>query len=219
MNYTQQLIDSLSDSEKATQVLDAHPEAARGTGNHGESPLLMAVYMGNEPLARRIAGMRPTDIHEAAALGDASRVEKLLDVNPEHIGSMSSDGWTPLHLAAFFGRREVLANLLDRGADTEKLSQNSTGNTALCAALAGKTDTESVRLLLARGASAAACVEAGITPLHIAASRGADDLVRLLVEHGADPAAKMNDGTSPAEMARKRGHEETAKLIESLVTT
>jgi hypothetical protein len=109
MNYTQQLIDSLSDSEKATQVLDAHPEAARGTGNHGESPLLMAVYMGNEPLARRIAGMRPTDIHEAAALGDASRVEKLLDVNPEHIGSMSSDGWTPLHLAAFFGRREVLA--------------------------------------------------------------------------------------------------------------
>lgn len=216
MNSTTQLIDALqaNDDEAALKILHAHPEAARGRGPDGESPVLMAIYRGKSELAARIASCAETDVCEAAALGDQERLAALLDQGAS-IGARSFDGWTPLHLAAFFGQPEAVRLLITRGAEVDVLSTNSSANTPLCAALAGKGNGDIVLLLLNAGADVNARAAHGVTPLHLAASRGVEALIRLLLSHGANPAARMDDDTTPASMATARGHEEAAALLRS----
>ena len=50
--------------------------------------------------------------------------------------------------------------------------------------------------------------------LHLAASRGFDNLCRLLLARGADREARTEDGKTAAEIARERGHLGTAALLE-----
>ena len=44
------------------------------------------------------------DVYTAAAIGEALVVMREIDRDPALIESYSCDGWTPLHLAAFFGQ-------------------------------------------------------------------------------------------------------------------
>ena len=47
----------------------------------------------------------------------------------------------------------------------------------------------------------------GLTPLHVAASRGQDDIIRLLIDRGADIEGPTEDGEwSPLAFAAYRGH-------------
>ena len=84
----------------------------------------------------RIGGAALT-IFEASAAGEVERVERLLSQS-EPSGGYSGDGWTPLHLAAFFGHARIIELLLAHRADVTARSRNSNGNTALHAALAGQ---------------------------------------------------------------------------------
>jgi uncharacterized protein len=202
-----------NDPQLAADFLDEHPESALGSGPDGESLILNAIYFGRTELATRLAGLRAPDLCEAAALGDAHAVAALLD-RGDPVELRSSDGWTPLHLAAYMGRAEAARTLLSRGAPVDAVSTNGTKNTPLCAALAGSGDHEIVRLLLDAGADPNFRAESGVTPLHLAASRGADALAQRLLELGADGAARMDDGTTPAGIAAARGHAATAAFLE-----
>jgi ankyrin repeat protein len=215
MNPSTTLLDLLraGSSGPAADFLDEHPESALGDGPNGESLILTAIYTGQTELATRLAGLRTPDLCEAAALGDAQRVATLLG-RGDSADLRSWDGWTPLHLAAYTGRAEAARALVSRGAPVDAVSTNATKNTPLCAALAGSGDHEIVRLLLEAGADPNFRAELGVTPLHLAASRGADALVHQLLEHGAEKAARMDDGTTPAGIAAARGHAATAALLE-----
>ena len=219
MNPSTTLLDLLrgDDPRRATDFLDEHPESAQGCGPGGESLILNAIYFGRTELAARLAGLRAPDLCEAAALGDTQRVASLLD-RGDPVDVRSSDGWTPLHLAAYMGRAEAARALVARGAPVDAVSTNATKNTPLCAALAGRGDDEIVRLLLEAGADSNFRAELGVTPLHLAASRGSDALVQRLLEHGADGAARMDDGTTPAAIATARGHAATAALLDERST-
>ena len=78
-------------------------------------------------------------IFAASMQGDAARIEALLAANRSLVSVSSSDGWTPLHLAAHFGREEAARTLVNKGADVAARSANAMTNTPLHAAPAGRS--------------------------------------------------------------------------------
>ena len=219
MNTSTRLLEMIrgGDLRSASDFLDEHPESALGAGPDGESLILTAVYTGQKALAARLAGLRAPDLCEAAAVGDARRVTTLLN-RGDPADLRSWDGWTPLHLAAYTGHMAAARALVSGGAPVDAVSTNATKNTPLCAALAGSGDHEIVLLLLEAGADPNFRAALGVTPLHLAASRGAEPLVQRLLERGADRTARMDDGTTPAGIATTRGHAATAALLETRST-
>ncbi len=180
------------------------------------SPIMDALYHGHADEALRLAeelGSEKLTIHEAAALGTVARIEALLSEDAAAVNAWSPDGFQPLQLAAFFGRREAAALLLARGGDVNTHANNSFKVAALHAALAGPTP-DIARSLIDAGADVNARQQAGVTPLQEAANNGNVDLIRLLVERGADPSAKDDQGQSAADWARKGGHPEVTELLE-----
>src|SRR5713226_7602467 len=84
------------------------------------SPILDALYHGRADDAERLlaeAGPTNLTIHEAAAMGAVARLAELLEADPAAVNGWSSDGFQPLGLAAFFGRREAVELLLARGGE------------------------------------------------------------------------------------------------------
>jgi ankyrin repeat protein len=201
---------------RVREILAAAPDLARTRPQAGPSALLLACYLGAGEIVDLLRGTVTMDSCEAAALGDADALRRLLDEHPARANARSGDGWTPLHLAGFFGRREAAELLLERGASLTAISGGAEKNQPLHAALAGAGDAAIVRAMVAHGADVNAAAASGYTPLHVAASRGDAELVRFLVQAGALPGARMDDGKTPADLARDRGHPETAALLESL---
>lgn len=176
------------------------------SGEEATSPVLTALYHGQSEMAEMLALRGELDIFEAAATGRVDRLAELLAADPSANGQ-STDGWTPLHLAAFFGRTEAARMLMDGGADLKAVSANSTSNTPLHAALAGRGDEELVLRMLMAGADAKAAGAEGYTPLHVAATRGNQRVCDLLIQSGPQPGTKMRDGKTAADLATERGHD------------
>ncbi len=204
------------DAVQVEKILDAEPALA-GTRAAGQpSPLLMAAYVRAPDLVTLLTRRAAMDACEAAALGDVDRLGEVLGRDASQVNARSGDGWTPLHLAAYFGSRATAELLLSRGAPVSAVSGGQEKNQPLHAALAGACDPPLVKALIARGADVNAAGATGVTPLHLAASRGSAELVRLLVAAGADTEAKLDDGKTAAAVATERGHPDIAALIQTL---
>src|SRR5947208_10432978 len=117
-------------------------------------------------------------ILEASVAGETQSVVTTLQDHPELLESRNGDGWTPLHLAAFFGTPELIHALLDRGASVNARSGNAMANTPLHAAVAGGK-TENVAALVKRGADVNAQQSGGWTALHGAAQAGNREMVEV----------------------------------------
>lgn len=180
----------------------------------GLSPLLFALYNGARDIAELLLGFAEPNIHEAAALDDARRVAALVLADPDALTAYSPDGWTPLHLAAFFGSRNAALVLIGLDASLTAVSQNPMQNTPLHAGIAGAGGEQLAPLLMALGSDVHHVGGSGVTALHLAASRGFEALCRLLIARGADRAAKTEDGKIAADLARERGHLPTAAALE-----
>jgi ankyrin repeat protein len=153
------------------------------------------------------------EIFEAVEAGDTTGVEELLEADPSQLEEFSEDGWTPLHLACFYGYSELVTALVKRGADVGKRSANDMRQAALDVAIAGR-HSEIVELLLAHAADPNAASKGGWTPLQSAAASGDEEIVRLLLARGADRNAQLKDGRKAADLARAQGHNAIAELIE-----
>jgi len=112
---------------------------------------------------------------EAAALGD---VERLRDAD---LSVRGDDGFTPLHLAAFFGGAEAVRTILARGADPDGDADNAIGVRPIHSA-AAVGDVEAVRALLEAGANPDVKQKSGHTPLDAARHLGNTALEQLLLD-------------------------------------
>jgi len=204
VSTTDQLFEAISHGDPAAidQILVADPSLAT-TEREGVSPLRACVYAGHPelvgPLAERGAAV---DGFDAAALGDVDRLRAVIETEPACpvVHQTAADGFTALHLAAWFGHPKAAELLLARGADPCAVATNGTDLQPLhTAAAAGHTVI--AHLLLDRGADIDACQQGGITPLHSAAHRNDPDMVSLLLGRGADPAVSTEDGRTAADLA------------------
>ena len=155
------------------------------------------------------------DVFEAAALGRADRVSELVAADPSRATAYSADGFTALHLAAFFGKVEAARELLAAGASPHVYGTNGLANQPLHAAAAGR-HVEVCRVLLAAGADVAAAEHGGFTPLHQAADHGDVEMLELFLSAGADPRAALPDGRTPADLARANGHVDVARRLDEI---
>jgi ankyrin repeat protein len=144
----------------------------------GESPLMTALYRGHHDVVAAIidAGAE-IDVFASAATG---RVDDLRHrIRHETVNAYAYDGWTPLHLAAFFGHLDAARLLLDSGADLHAVSRNSLRNTPLHAATAGK-HTGVAMVLLEHGADPLKTDAGGYTALEIARQNQLDAVVAAI---------------------------------------
>lgn len=194
------------DHERMRALLSADPAAASRPDDSGVSPVLHAAYVGNDEAIRMLLSVRPRlDFHEAAATGQTAQLGDM--AAEDH--RQSADGWTPLHLASFFGHVDSVETLLGRGADVHARSTNGLANHPLHAAAAGG-HTEVCKLLIAHGADPNSTQAGGFTPLHAAADNGNRELVQLLLSAGARTDATTDAGETAAELAAKAGHADLA---------
>jgi uncharacterized protein len=213
----EQLFEAIraGDAARAQELIGAQPRLLTARSAEGLSPLISALYFNRLELARWLMERLPADsltIHDAAAIGDTTRLEHVLAADSSAVNAWSPDGFQPLGLAAFFGHAEAVDLLLARGAEVNTRARHRFGVAAINAALAGPTP-EIARALVAAGADVNAAQNSGETPLHATAFNGALELTRFLLEHGANPAAKNDQGQTPADIARARGHTDVAELL------
>jgi ankyrin repeat protein len=201
------------DAETVARIVADEPDLASARGPDGVSALLHARYrLDREVLDALLVGDPEMDVFDAAALGHLDRLRARLDEDPEAIRSFAADGFTALHLAAFFGKTEAARTLLEAGADVATYGTNDLANQPLHAAAAGR-HVEVCRLLLAAGADLEATQHGGFRPLHQAAHAGDVELVELFLSAGADPSATLPDGRTPADLAEAEGHVDLAHRL------
>jgi uncharacterized protein len=152
-------------------------------------------------------------ITEAARTGDVAAVRDLLTAEPVLVHSHSSEGWTPLHVAAHYGHSQVAEMLLAHGADVNARATNDLGSSPLLWAITGQ-DVAAITVLLEHGADINETTTAGSTPLHKAAVVGNAALVRLLLACGAEVNARNSGGQTALAHALFKGHDEVVALLE-----
>ena len=208
-------IDAIKAGEfdRVKAMVSETPELIDARGRTGDSAILTAVYHRQKEIVNLLVARGATlTLFEAAAAGEVERVERLLADNPSSINHYSSDGWTPLHLSAFFGHRKIAELLLAHGADVVARSRNSNGNTPLHAALAGN-HAFVAGLLMGAGADINAPDAAGWRPLHIAAANNNLDSMKTLIAQGADVNAANTDGKTALSLAQEKNQREASALL------
>jgi ankyrin repeat protein len=152
----------------------------------------------------------------AAQQGDAARLQQLLAQDANALSAIGPGGWTPLHLAVYFGHADAAEVLLAQGADVHAWSENESRNQPLHAATAGSPKDgipALAALLISYGADVNARQHGGWTPLHAAADDGPLTLITLLLDAGADVTAANDYGQTALDLARKNGRTDAAALL------
>jgi ankyrin repeat protein len=177
--------------------------------------LFEAVRAGDSARVQSLIDADPSlAIFAAAMLDQTDRVETQLAANRSLVSAVSTDGWTPLHLAAFFGAEATARLLLNKGADVNARSTNAMQNLALHAAAAGG-HAAIVKLLLERGSPAGARQHAGWTALHAAAQIGNLEMADALLAAGAEVSARAENNQQPLDLALTKGHQKMVDLLEA----
>ena len=151
----------------------------------------------------------------AAKAGDAGTVRQLLESGAD-VETPDWAGWPPLVWAALRLHDEVIELLLDAGADIEAIGRGGKNSgTPLMMAAKKFGGTETMALLLSRGAAINGTDQYGRTALMIAAKHGRAENLAFLLEHGADPTARNTLEKDPTALALARayGRDEAVRLL------
>ena len=193
------------DVDGVRALLAEQPWLAAERDDEGVSPLLRARYRMDKGMVEAVrTHVDRLNVFEAAAFGDVDRLTDLVADDPELVDAMSGDGFTPLHLAAFFGQADAVRLLLARAATVDRNGTGWMTGTALHAAASG-SHASVVGMLVEAGADPNNRQRHGYTPLHSAAANGDLASVELLLESGADASAANDAGETALALAERAG--------------
>jgi ankyrin repeat protein len=202
-----ELIDA-GDAGALGEELERDPELAAQRKPDGLSPVLYALYNGKQELVAPLLDANPPlDVFDAAAVGRTRGLEELIDAEPELTTAWSPDGFTALHLAAFFGEEDAAKLLVERGAQVNLVARNANIHVTPLHSAAAGSHSEIVKLLLEHGADPNAAQDGGFTALHSAAQNGDRESAEALLEAGADPSLANDEGKTPADLADDETHD------------
>lgn len=205
--------------DRVRSILDVDLTLAAARDGDAVSAVMHALYRGQREVAEVVAGRLPAiDVFEAAGLGKADEVARLVTEDPALAGAWSADGFTALHFAAFFGGGGAAEAVLAAGADPNLRSRNELEVMPIHSAVAGG-HRDVVIALLEAGADPNVRQRHGWTPLQGAAQLGDAELVDRLLAVGADPAAANDAGATAADLAQAAGHEALAERLRALAAT
>lgn len=153
------------------------------------------------------------EIHEAVKENDSAKVKRLIKDQPDLVFSKDEDGFTPLHLAAANGSKELSEFLVENRSEVNARDNN--GSTPLHQAVTAEGQHNDVaEMLLAHKAVVNTSDKSGLTPLHYATLANNANAVKLLLSHGADANAKDSvEGNTPLIIAAGKGFKEVAEAL------
>jgi ankyrin repeat protein len=154
-------------------------------------------------------------LHDAAARGDVQALEREFARGANANAAISGGeawqaGMTPLMSAAFSGKRDAVARVLQAGGKADMRSTD--GKTALFFA-AGWADASTVKTLLDAGARLDARTDDGLTATMIAAARGKAETLKALADAGANVSFANKWGETALLMAARAGDAEKVRIL------
>ena len=148
---------------------------------HDEAKVGLLLERGADINAKTVDGL--TLVYQAAAMGNATSLLRLLLDKGASADTRTLIGTTPLMIAAGRANLEVMGLLIEKKADVN--ARNSAGTTPLMNA-ASTGDARAIRMLLQKGADAKVRTKQNGTALMNAATAGNDEAVKLLLDAGAE---------------------------------
>jgi len=161
-------------------------------------------------------GCAPATINWASMEDGLNTVEQIVARDKQAVNQKNDDGETPLHLAAYMGKLEIVIYLVSQGADL-----NATDNylqTPLHEA-AYQARTEIADFLISNGSRVNAKDISAETPLHIAANREDLEFVRYLVSQGANVNIKDVNGETPVFNAVPSSNNNSFNTVKYLISS
>jgi len=193
--------------ELVKQLLDKGAEVNKEFGPLKLTPLHCTVIHPSGPPINK------------AVEGKSAEIALLLIKHGANVNAKSKNGSTPLHLAAYYGFKNLAEVLIQNGADV-KIKTDDLGMTPLHAA-SQRGHFEIAKLLLDKGAEINAKDKEGNTALHRAAVMQQyfnRELPLLLIQSGIDINSKNNQGQTALDIARLVKNESMIELLENYKT-
>ncbi|HET7112007.1 MAG TPA: ankyrin repeat domain-containing protein [Pyrinomonadaceae bacterium] len=177
------------------------------------------------------------EFFEAATGGDVSKVKAMLQNNPSLARAKDENGVSIIMKTTYYGKRDVVAALLESGVELDVFEAAATGQTrrlqdllredpSLVNAYAPDGFTplgfavffgqpEIVNALLKAGANVNTPSRESmkVTPLASAAAAKRNEIAHLLIAHGANVNARAASGHIPLHEAAANGNVELVKLL------
>ena len=125
------------------------------------------------------------EIIKAAKAADLARLRELLANDGALIEARDKDGSTPLHCAVWKGHEEIVAFLIQAGADVNATNENDHWGTTPLHAAAHANQAGIARLLIEGGADINTPDREGRTPLFHTSFHKAKAVAKVLEECGA----------------------------------
>lgn len=180
---------------------------------NGSTPLLSAVDYGHSAIVRILVTANAdinfsdmqgfTAIHKAVLTGNLEILKFLLNKDSSSLNSTSTEQQlTPLHQAAFHGKKSAMKILLSNGAFVSPKSSNGTTPLHMAAL---KNQSKSIKYLIESGADVDMQDNHDRTPLHYSCLFGHLDAASELRKAKASLDKKDFKNQTPLELAARLG--------------
>ena len=204
----------LASREGDMEVLEAIMKSAATSAlstkssKNGLGPLHVAAFYGKSEIVRELQSR--VDINSRT---DTPQVANVIGDSELKLIITMDYGLTPLHMASFMGRENVVRLILNNSSvNTEAKSLGLERVPIFYAAANGHLVVLS--LLLSRSGKHLTSVDRlGRQPLHLAAENGHGDMVATLLGQGAQLDAADGEGWTPLHFATKNGYQSVVQLL------